>query len=46
MRDERPIGKPQSCRFEVDQVERTALLPTQAGDSLRTDQEGRGERVF
>ena len=42
MRDERPSGKPQSCCLGVDQGERTALLPTQAGDSLRTDQEGTG----
>ena len=42
MRDERHSGKPQSCRFGVDQLERTAWLPTQAGDSLRTEQEGTG----
>ena len=42
MRDEQPSSTPESCRVGADQEERTALLPTHASDSLRTESGGYG----
>ena len=42
MRDEQPSSTPESGRVGADQEERTALLPTHASDSLRTESGGYG----